>query len=501
MAKTILWYDLETFGLNPRHDRIAQFACIRTNERLEPVSEQLILYSRISDDYLPSPRSCLVHRISPQDTIEKGIPEYEFAKAIRTEMMATGSCTCGYNSIAFDDEFIRNLFYRNLFDPYEREWAEGNSRWDVMDLFRAARDLKPDGLAWPDGVDGKPDFRLTSLANANSVKLRNAHNAMHDIEATLALVRLVKKAQPRLYDWYWKHKTRDSLRPLIKLAACEPILHSSASYTRKEGCSTIIAPVGMLPRRRDAVLALDLRYDPEPLIKLDVEEIRTRVFSPKTTMKDGDRIPLSVVRLGRCPYLAPLSVLDKKAALRLGLDPEEAKSRAKSLSGEVQLIQKLLAVFSPIGPEIVEPDPDYRIYSGGFFRDDDRDSMAAVHEAIAALGPKEARPQAYSLPFWDERLPKLVRRLFARNWLASLSRSEKERWRSYCAGRLLFPGMEGATDLASYEKTIAALLDSMDTVPEDKAMLMKLLDYKLDLETRIFTYQKEDKPIIKSDKG
>ncbi|HQO67128.1 MAG TPA: exodeoxyribonuclease I, partial [Spirochaetales bacterium] len=191
MAASILWYDLETFGLDPKHDRIAQFAGLRTNDELEPISDRLVLYERIAPDYLPSPYSCLVHRISPRRTLEEGIPEYEFAKAIRAEMLAPGTCVAGYNSMRFDDEFVRNLLYRNLFDPYEREWADGNTRWDVLDLFRATRDLRPGGMSWPDGPDGKPDFRLVGLAQANGVPLESAHDVFHDIGATIGLTRLV----------------------------------------------------------------------------------------------------------------------------------------------------------------------------------------------------------------------------------------------------------------------------------------------------------------------
>ncbi|HPE37767.1 MAG TPA: exodeoxyribonuclease I, partial [Spirochaetales bacterium] len=197
---SILWYDLETFGLESRHDRIAQFACLRTDEQLNPLSGGLTLYNKITPDYLPSPYSCLVHRISPQHTLAEGLPEYQFARAILDEMGQPGTCSAGYNSVKFDDEFIRNLLYRNLFDPYEREWADGNSRWDVINLFRAARDLRPEGLSWPNGADGKPDFKLGSLAAANAVDLTHAHDALADIEATVALARLVKERQGRLYD-------------------------------------------------------------------------------------------------------------------------------------------------------------------------------------------------------------------------------------------------------------------------------------------------------------
>ena len=488
MAASILWYDLETFGLEARHDRIAQIACLRTNEALETQAEGLVLFNRITPDYLPSPYACMVHGISPRRTQEEGIPEYQFAKAVRNEMLAPGTCVAGYNSIRFDDEFIRNLFYRNLYDPYEREWADGNSRWDVIDLFRACRDLRPEGLAWPDTQEGKPDFRLEALAVANKINLEKAHDALQDIKATIGLAKLVRQTQPKLYDWYWKHRGRDSLRPLIDLVGRTPLVHTAAAYTSQRGCTTIVAPVGMVPARRDSVVAIDLRYDPSPLVDLSVDEIRRRVFSKKEQLNEGERIPLTELRLARCPYLAPLSILDGKAADRLGLDPGLAVDRAKTLDREPELIQKLAAVFAPREKDATEADPEYRIYSGGFFRDEDKDSMEAIHEAIATLGPSEAKHQAYASSFLDERLPQLVRRLFARNWPKTLTKAEAARWRSFCAGRLLCPRIEGATDYENFTKTVETLLASLDTEPGNKRVLLELLEYRRGLEAEILSY-------------
>lgn len=485
---SILWYDLETFGLEPRHDRIAQFACVRTNEALEPVSGGLVLYNTITPDYLPSPYACMVHGVSPRQTMDEGIPEYQFAKALRTEMSAPGTCVAGYNSIKFDDEFVRNLFYRNLFDPYEREWADGNSRWDVIDLFRAARDLRPEGMAWPVNDKGRPDFTLGAMAAANEVRLEHAHDALADIEATIALARLVRERQGRLYDWYWRHRSRDSLRPLINLADHDPLVHTAAAYTSERGCSTIVAPVGMVPGRRDLVVAVDLRWDPEPLVSLSVEELKHRVFGKAAELAEGERIPLVQIRLGRCPYLAPLSILDAKAEARLGLDSALARKRAASLGKEPGLIQKLAAVFAPDGRGAADADPEYRIYSGGFFRDEDREAMDELHELIATLGPALAKPKAYALHYLDERLPQLTRRLFARNWPQTLSPAERARWRSFCAGRLLCPRIEGATDLAGFDKTVQSLLSSLDTPPEKKAILLKLIEYRRWLDEEVLSY-------------
>jgi len=489
MPPSILWYDLETFGLDPRHDRIAQCAAQRTTEDLEFVGETENFLCKPSPDYLPSPYSCMVHRISPRLALEKGLNEYDFARRMLGLMSENATCVAGYNSIRFDDEFVRNLLYRNLLDPYEREWADGNSRWDVIDLMRAARDLRPDGMNWPDNTEGKPDFTLGSLAAANDIPLENAHDAAFDIKATILLARMVRQRQPKLYDWYWRHRTRESLRPLLDLSAHAPLVHTAASYTRPQGCTTILAPVGMVPGKRDGLLAVDLRYDIDSVLDLDVDELRRRVFSPGNRLEPGERLPLVTVRLGRCPYLAPLSILDAKAAERLDLDTKSAKAKAARLADSPQLIQKLASAFSWPNPPPEESDPDYRIYAGGFFKDEDRDAMAAIHECIDAMGAREARQQAYAQRFLDSRLPQMVRRMFARNWPQTLSAAELTRWRSFCAARILCPRIQGATDLAAYEKIVDTLMLREDTPAEDKPLLAELLAYKSWLEAEVLSYR------------
>ncbi len=505
MAASILWYDLETFGLEPKHDRIAQFACLRTNEELDPVSAGLVLFNRITPDYLPSPYACLVHRITPTRTLTEGIREYDFAKAIRAEMMMPGTCVAGFNSMRFDDEFMRNLFYRNLFDPYEREWADGNSRWDVIDLFRAARDLRPDGMVWPVDDGGKPVFKLGTLAAANGIPLENAHDALHDITATVLLAKTLKNAQSKLWDWYWTHRSRDSLRPLINLARRDILLHTSAAYTSERGCTAPVAPVGMIPGRRDTVVAVDLRFDPTPLLDLGVEDLRRHLFARRderaASLPEGGlfagnvRVPLVEIRLAKCPFLSPLGALDAAAAERLDIHSSVLEARAAMLGKEPSLIQKLASVFSSLPQDKVQDDPDYRIYSGGFFKDADRDAMESLHESVAMMGPQKARPLAYSLEFQDERLPQMTRRLFARNWPETLAEGETVRWRSFCAGRLLCPRIEGATDFAQFGKIVESMMAGVDTNPDDKPLLHELLAYRGKLEKDILSYQSSGKAV------
>jgi exodeoxyribonuclease I len=487
MPASILWYDLETFGLESRYDRIAQFAAVRTDERLEATGERILLYCKPTPDYLPSPQACMVHGITPRYALEAGLREYDFAKALRAAMIEGGTTSAGYNTLQFDDEFVRNLLYRNLYDPYEREWRNGNGRWDLIDLMRAARDLRPEGLVWPSGEDGKPIFTLGALAKANGVSHESAHDAMSDVQATIDLARLVRARQPKLYEWYWTHRTRDSLRTLVDLVDRTPLVHSAASYTSDKGCTTLVAPLSIDPENRNQLIAIDLRFDPSDIVGLPVEEIRRRVFT-KASELEVERVPLVRIRLNRCPFLAPTSTLSDAAAARLGLDVAACKEHLAFIKAERDLLQKMVAVFEMREPPDEVADPDLRIYADGFFPERDAEAFAAVHERIAAKGPAEAKAQLYKMRFEDERPAQMLRRLYARNFPETLTPKEAARWREFCASRLQLPPVAGAADLATYDKFVSQRLESPDTPARERGLLMELVAYKAELEKEVLGY-------------
>jgi len=487
MPRTFFWYDLETFGLEPRYDRIVQFAGLRTDENFEPAGDRIILYCKPTPDYLPSPFSCLVHGITPQAAQSEGLSEYEFAKRVRAEMCEPGTTSLGFNTLQFDDEFIRNLFYRNFFDPYEREWKNGNSRWDLIDLVRAAHDLRPEGLVWPMGGEGKPIFTLETLSRANGVDQGAAHDAMHDVLATIGMARLLKTRQPKLFDWYYSHRTRDSLLPLVDLGARKPLVHTAASYTSASGCTTLVAPIAMDPENRNQLIAVDLRADPSGLVDLPVEELRRRVFT-KAAELEVERLPLSRLRLNRSPFLAPAATMSDEAAARLGIDRAACEAHLEVIRREPELIQKFAAVFSgPIDSE-PEPDPELRIYSSGFFPDEDHALFARIHSELASVGPEQAKAKLYRFHFRDDRPATMLRRFYARNFPETLKGEEARRWRAFCASRLQLPPIAGATDLGTYSKVIEQKLESPSTPARDKAILLALLAYRGELEKSVLEY-------------
>src|SRR5210317_2087532 len=226
--QTFLWHDYETCGAYPQLARPAQFAAFRTDAELEPVDEPINWYCQPATDVLPHPAACLITGITPQTALANGVNEAEFAARIHAEMMEPGTCSVGYNSIRFDDEFSRNLFYRNFFDPYEREYKNNNSRWDLIDLARMCYALRPAGIEWPEHEPGKPSFKLEHLSAANQIVHEGAHEALSDVMATIGLARLIFSRQPRLFDWALKMRNQHQVMQMLSPATPEPLLHTSS---------------------------------------------------------------------------------------------------------------------------------------------------------------------------------------------------------------------------------------------------------------------------------
>lgn len=417
---TFYWHDYETTGADARRDRPLQFAGLRTDADLEIVDEPRVLYCRPPPDVLPAPMACVVTGIGPRRARAEGLHEAGFAAAVLEELGHPATCGVGYNSLRFDDEVTRHLLWRNLYDPYAREWREGNSRWDVIDLFRIARALRPEGLEWPEHEPGVPSFRLEDLARANGVA-HDAHDALGDVRATLELVRRLRRAQPRLYDFVHDHRDRRRAAELLRLDADEPVLHVSDKYPARRGCIAPVAAVGMHPVDRSGVIVADLAADPRPLLQLSADDIAAALFRPADE-RSGDEavIPLKVVKLNRAPVIAPLNTLTSEAARRLDIDTGVARAHLARLRAAPDLAGRLREVFTPRHEGA--DDVDVALYDG-FVPDADRARMDAVHKRAPA------ELAGFDPGFEDARLREIYFRYRARNWPGTLDAADAERWR------------------------------------------------------------------------
>lgn len=446
---TLFWHDYETTGTDPARDRPLQFAGLRTDLDLEPVGEPVQFHCQPDPLLLPHPAACLITGISPQRAQREGLPEPQFAARVAAELGAPGTCGVGYNSLRFDDEFTRFLLYRNFYDPYAREWRDGNSRWDIIDMLRVARALRPDGIRWPDHEDGGPSFRLEDLAAANGIAHGQAHDALSDVHATIGLARLVRQRQPQLYLHLYEQRGKQRLQPLLDPAARRPVLHVSGRLPRERGYTGLLLPLARQPGNANGVICFDLMGDAEALVRLDAEAIRERVFSPAAALPAGaERLPLKVIHLNRCPVVLTPRLLDAAAARRLHLDLERCERNWKVLAN-ADLAAKLALAFAH--PEPVRPavDAEAELYAG-FLPDAERPLLARVR---AAAGQEL---DAARIPFRDARYRELLFRYRARYFPDTLNDLEAENWREFCRWRLTDP-QSGYLGLAAFRAELARL--------------------------------------------
>jgi len=468
--ETIFWYDLETFGLHSQYDRIAQFAGLRTDTNLNIIGEPIILYCKITDDYLPDPLACLVTGITPQTTLQKGIPENDFIQRINEEFSKPGTCVTGYNNIKFDDEFIRNALYRNFYDPYLREYAQGNTRWDIMDMVRAAHDLRPDGIQWPRNDEGRPSFRLEALTEANGIHHTDAHDALADVYATLEIAKLIRTKQPELYAYAFSHRKKSALKEKINLYQHKPILHTSSVHTSEYGCTALVLPLAVNPNNSNSIICYNLSYDPEALITANAEELLS------------NEIKLTRISLNKSPFIAPAGTLTEENAKRLNINKELCMEHFARIEERPDISMKLRAAFDRQKPETVS-DPDFRIYTGGFFSDEDRERFQIIHKTPA----KELL--SLRLNFNDTRIPEMLWRYTARNFPHLLTEEERLRWKSFAASRILFPPADVIINLQFFKRKIAEKSESTDISAKDKIILRDLADYAEILEKKLFHEQ------------
>ena len=479
-SHTFLWHDYETFGLNPRRERPAQFAGIRTDAELNVIGEPVMLYCQPANDYLPDAESCLLTGITPQLCLQRGVPEHEFAAKIEALLAEPGTIGVGYNSIRFDDEVTRHLFWRNLIDPYAREWQNDCGRWDIQDVVRMAYALRPDGIQWPTKPDDRkpndptatrPSFKLEDLARANGLLHEAAHDALSDVRATIALARLIRTAQPKLFEFCLGLHKKDRVAAELGLPAsaqtAQPFLHVSGMFPPERGCLAIMWPLATHPSNKNELLAWDLAYDPSELALLDVDTLRLRLFTKTSDLPEGvQRLPIKSVHLNKSPMVVrKLKTLTGEMAAKWGIDIDAALANAE----KARVLPDMSAIWPELfnRPNMPTPDVDEDLY-GGFVGNADRRRL----NQLRALPPAELAVSRVG--FDDDRLAELLFRYRARNFFETLTPEEAERWEAHRAARLL-DGEGGARNLDA----LLAQLDVLSETADEKAqsVLEALSDY------------------------
>jgi len=466
---TFLWHDYETFGKNTRNARPAQFAAIRTDEHLNEMGVPIELYCQPAPDFLPEPEACLITGITPQHCLKVGIPEHEFADQIFQVLAEPNTIAVGYNTIRYDDEITRFMFWRNLIDPYAREWQNGCGRWDIIDLARVTYALRPEGIIWPRNEQENVSFKLTALTEANGIAHEAAHDAVSDVRATIALAKLIKDKQPKLFEFYFKLRQKDNVNAEIGLAQQprKPFLHLSSMFPAERAHLALVFPLGLHPTNKNEVIVWDCGYDPSELFDLDAVTIQQRMFSRADELPEGIvRLPIKTIHANKSPVvIRNLKVLDEAAQRRCKLD------LALNLHHAAIAASKIASFDSDIWQQVFqrkfEPgDVDESLYSG-FVGNSDRAQL----NKLRLLSPQAlAKAQPH---FTDQRLPELLFRYRARNYPDTLSENEFETWQQHCAKRLQGDAA-GALSLENFFAQLEQLTQNSDANLE---VLQDLRDY------------------------
>lgn len=464
--KSFFWFDFETFGANPGKDKPCQFAGIRTDFEFNVIDEPINIYCKPSNDFIPHPQACLITGITPQTAMQKGVCERDFFHEIHLQISQPDTCTLGYNSIRFDDEVIRHGFYRNFYDAYAREWQNGNSRWDIIDLLRMTHALRPEGINWPVNEDGVASFRLELLSQANGIDHKDAHDALNDVYATINMAKLAKQKQPKLYEYLLSLRNKRLVMTEIDLINHKPFVHCSAMLGNEHEYTGVMMPLRLHPTNKNSVICIDLTRSIENLEQLDQEQISERIFTRQVDLPEGiQRIAIKEVHYNKCPAIAPLGVLNDECQKRLNINLSQCLEKANQLKKFIKPFNdKLLKVYTSKKFE-AHSNPDHALYSGGFFGTNDKKKMDEIRNSTwQALAESNYQ-------FTDNRLEELLFRYRARNALETLTVSEIKRWEEL-RNSFLFDSESGSTLI--YEDYCCLMKELKNDAQLDQQLLAEL---------------------------
>jgi exodeoxyribonuclease-1 len=465
---TFYFYDLETTGFNPRAARIMQFAGQRTDQQLNPIGEPQSIYIRLSEDTVPDPDAILVTGITPQKTLEEGVTEAAFLKQFTEEICVPGTVFVGFNSVRFDDEFMRYTLYRNFYDAYEWNWKDNCSRWDMLDVVRMTRALRPDGIEWPVASDGTPTNRLEDLTKLNKLDHQMAHDALNDVLATIQVAKLIHAKQPKLFTFLRDMRLKDTVKELV--GSGQPFVYTSGKYASETLKTTVAIKLGDHPDSQ-AALVYDLRFDPRTFSTMTTSEL-LEAWRWHPADYAGPRLPIKTLKYNRCPAVAPLSVLDESSQQRLKLDLKVIEENRRHLqANQAELMSKLTKALEILNHEqqsslFTEPrDVDGQLYDG-FIQGDDKRTMQQLLQAL----PDDLA--SFETRFKDNRLQKLVSLYKARNFRSQLDDGERQAWDAFCQQKLLSGGDK--SKMASYFERIAYLKNLPSTTERQQSLLIDL---------------------------
>ncbi len=473
VKRTFYWFDYETFGLDKGRDRPAQFAGLRTDENLNEIGRRDVFYCLAAEDYLPSPQSCLITGITPLTCFDDGDPEAVFANKIFERLNQPGTISVGYNNFSFDDHVCRYLFFRNLIDPYKREYGDGKARLDLYQIVIAAYAFKNDILRWPRTAEGNLVLRLEELTKANGLTHEHAHDAMSDTLATMLLAKAIKTKEPKFWDYAVSLSSKAEVKKFFSVS--DPLIYVDRSAGEARRFLRAIYPICENPSKPNEWLCWDLCHDPQELFDLTADDVAKRLYVSKEDRAKGVApIPLVRVRINNAPFVIRVpKTFDKRFGMTLGLSYAELLQRATVLkNGDYSFLDSLLVSISETESRFFNlkgEEIETSLYSGGFLSNSDRNTL----ERLRAKEPEEIAEEYGSLDFDNPELTHLIRRYLARNFPYVLSAEDALEWRRYREDHLI-TGKDNSRTFESFFEEISRLREEY---PQKEGVLDELEEY------------------------
>lgn len=522
---TFFWHDYETFGTNTQLDGVSQFAGIRTNMELEEVGEPVDIYCKMTPDRLPSPMACMVTGVKPSEVQQKGLNETTFFHKVNKELGQAGTCGIGYNNIGFDDEVTRNGFYRNFIDPYRREWADGCSRWDLLNVVRMASALFPNIITVPKNEEGKKVFKLDQLSPANGIIHENAHEALSDVRATIALAKMIKDQQPEFWQSQFEQRNKMGVgnflferydsRSQNNTLKFKPFLMADSFFGGDQDFIEVLYPIyakGM------NVYCIKLTQDISQLINLDAETLKVNLYKKREPiieegsdmlpsdrraierkiekdketgaiyLQEGElRVPLHTVKINQCPVIAPSNMLNKETAAALGIEGDKLRENIQLIKDNFVVIQqKVQAIFDKTEYPEADQDVDTMIYTGGFFSNTDKNHFEVVKKTNSVDLLDYLRQQMRQKKFDDKkRVPEMLFRYIARNFEQDMDMKAYQKWLEFCVDRITNKETHYSMTFEEYQEEIDYLKEKHYNDDFKLSVLEDLEKYAFDLKNKL----------------
>ena len=481
MKNSFFFYDYETFGTDPKSDRVSQFAGIRTDENFNIIDEPVNIYCKPANDFLPNPYACLITQITPQIAKEKGINENEFFDLVEKELGKNGTCGLGYNTVSFDDEFTRFGFYRNFINPYEREWKNGNSRWDLINVLRMTKAINPDSFYTPLNEKNKPSFKLEDLTKANGIEHENAHDALADVIGTIEMAKIAKASNPEVFQILFEQRQKNNINKIIE--SKKPFLMAEGYFGSDSNYVELLYPVAKSTKNPSEFYCVKINKDISKLIDMNPDEINEYIFS-----KDSDdRAPLHSIKINKCPVILTLDNVSSTRMKELGFDGKKCRENLKIIKSNENIAKNIQQGFEAKGFDEYT-DPDMMLYSRFFNRNDE-------YEIKRIRSTSDSEKQAITLPKnIDNRIPELLFRYIGRNSPESFNSENLHKWNTYCFNRITDDSFNASITKKEYIETIKEIREDNSLVYKNKEETLNQLEiYLFELEELISSQNKRRK--------